>query len=74
MFPSGQAGAKCPLVCSSEDYRPGPAPFSSMLALVKVPWAGDNIKCVKNHHIALLLFGKHSGIVCLSPQALGTGP
>lgn len=48
MFPSGQAGAKCPLVCSSEDYRPESAPFSSMLALVKVPRAGDNRKCVKS--------------------------
>lgn len=48
MFPSGQAGLKCPLICSSEDSQPGPAPFSSMLILVKVPRDGDNIKCVKS--------------------------
>lgn len=48
MFPSGQVMAKCPLVCSSENYWPEPAPFSSMLALVQVPQAGDNIKYVKS--------------------------
>lgn len=50
MFPSGQAGPKCPLICSSEDSRPGPAPFSSMLALVKVPRVGDNINVLKASH------------------------
>lgn len=44
-----------------------------MLALINVPQASEHIKCVKGITLHSSYLGS-TAEVCLSPQALGTGP